>query len=235
MATAVAPAPQHRMRPMDDPLAHLPRTAIFEYRKGRTIYGESQPSTGLYLILDGKVKICHTTRDGDQVVVDIYRTEQLFGESAFCDQSKRPETAIALADTRLMKWAISEIEDLIVRRPQLGMALFQQLVQRRMEFVARIESFSVDSVACRLARALVRFSERLGEEGEDGSVRMMPLTHEFLAQYVGTSREIVTDHMTKFRRRGYLRYSRIGIELYSHRMKDWLRQEPYTKYSGSAG
>jgi len=35
---------------------------------------------------------------------------------------------------------------------------------------------------------------------EDGSVRMVPFTHQMLAQYVGTSREIVTHYMNQFRR-----------------------------------
>ena len=41
---------------------------------------------------------------------------------------------------------------------------------------------------------------------------MMPLTHELLARHVGTSREIVTQHMSQLRRRGLLDYSRSGLE-----------------------
>jgi CRP-like cAMP-binding protein len=71
---------------------------------------------------------------------------------------------------------------------------------------------------------LIRFSERLGHRAEDGSVQMMPFTHELLSQYVGTSREIVTHYMNQFRRQGYLRYSRKGILLYRDALKEWLRQ-----------
>jgi CRP/FNR family transcriptional regulator, cyclic AMP receptor protein len=54
---------------------------------------------------------------------------------------------------------------------------------------------------------------------------MMPLTHELLSQYVGTSREIVTHYMNQFRRQGYLRYSRRGMSLYRDAMRNWLRQQ----------
>jgi CRP-like cAMP-binding protein len=47
-----------------------------------------------------------------------------------------------------------------------------------------------------------------------GQSRGLSLTHELLAQYVGTSLEIVTHYMTQFRRQGYLRYSRQGITIY---------------------
>jgi CRP-like cAMP-binding protein len=53
---------------------------------------------------------------------------------------------------------------------------------------------------------------------------MVALTHELLSQYVGTSREIVTHHMTHFRRLGYLRYSRKGIVLYPEAFREWLNR-----------
>src|SRR6202012_560717 len=152
--------------------------------------------------------------------------DEFFGESAFVGQAHHSEIAVAIEDTRVMSWTITEIEDIAARRPKLAIALLQLLVQRSMDFGSRIESFSVDNIARRLARALIRFSERLGHEAEDGSVQMIPFTHELLSQYVGTSREIVTHYMNQFRRQGYLRYSRKGILLHREAMKEWLRQEP---------
>src|SRR5580658_3150736 len=223
ISMSMAPAPQ--TRPLEDPLAHLPCSTILEYRKGQTIYSQDQPSTSIYLVIDGKVKVCRLADDGRQVVVDIYQPDEFFGESAFLGPAQRTELSLALENTKLMTWTTSEIEDIATRRPRLAIALLQLLVQRSMDFGSRIESFSVDNIARRLARALIRFSERLGHVAENGSVQMIPFTHEFLSQYVGTSREIITHYMTRFRRQGYLRYSRKGIQLHRDAMKDWLRQE----------
>jgi CRP/FNR family transcriptional regulator len=129
-----------------------------------------------------------------------------------------------LENTKVMAWTTNEIEDLILKRPRLSVALVQILVQRTIDFTHRIESFSVDNIARRLARSLIRFSDRLGTAEEDGSVRMTPFTHELLSQYVGTSREIVTHYMNQFRRQGYLKYSRKEIILYRDAFRDWLRQ-----------
>jgi CRP-like cAMP-binding protein len=215
-------APQKQL---EDPLAHLPCSSILEYRKGQVIYNQDQPSTNIYLVIDGKVKVCRMADDGRQVVVDIYQTDEFFGESAFLSSPTRDEQALAIENTKVMTWTTAEIEDIVMRRPRLAVALLQILVQRSIEFGHRIESFSVDNIARRLARTLIRFSERLGQNMEDGSVQMMPFTHELLSQYVGTSREIVTHYMNQFRRQGYLRYSRKGILLYRDAMKDWLRQD----------
>jgi len=109
-----------------------------------------------------------------------------------------------------------------MKRPRLAVALLQILTQRTLDFTHRIEGFSVDNIARRLARSLLRFSERLGTVETDGSVRMSPFTHELLSQYVGTSREIVTHYMNQFRKQGYLRYSRKGITLHREALRGWL-------------
>jgi len=209
---------------LEDPLAHLPCSTIVEYRKGQIIYSQDQPSTTLYLVIDGKVKVSRVADDGHQVVVDIYQADEFFGESAFLNLAHRSEQATALENSKLMTWTTAEIEDIATKRPRLAVALLQILVQRTVDFTHRIESFSLDNISRRLARSLIRFSERLGTVESDGSVRMAPFTHELLSQYVGTSREIVTHYMNQFRRQGYLRYSRKGIILYRDAFKEWLRQ-----------
>jgi CRP/FNR family transcriptional regulator len=209
---------------LEDPLAHLPCSTIVEYKKGQMIYNQDQPSTTIFLIIEGKIKVSRLADDGHQVVVDIYQPDEFFGESALLNLPHRCEQATALENTRLMAWTTAEIEDIVTKRPRLAVALLQILVQRTIDFTHRIESFSVDNIARRLARSLIRFSERLGTAEEDGSVRMTPFTHELLSQYVGTSREIVTHYMNQFRRQGYLKYSRKEVILYREAFRDWLRQ-----------
>ena len=209
---------------LEDPLAHLPCSTIVEYRKGQTIYNQDQPSTSLYLVIDGKVKVVRLADDGHQVVIDIYQPDEFFGESAFLSLPHRSEQATVLEDAKLMAWGTQEIEDIIMKRPRLAVALLQIQVQRTLDMTQRIESFSADNIARRLARSLIRFSERLGTLESDGSVHMSAFTHELLSQYVGTSREIVTHYMNQFRRMGYLQYSRRGIVMYRDAMHQWLRE-----------
>jgi CRP/FNR family cyclic AMP-dependent transcriptional regulator len=224
MATSptALPVPQKQLR--EDPLALLPCSSILEYQRGQVIYNSDQPSTNIYIVIDGKVKVFRTADDGRQIVVDIYQADEFFGESAFLSSAVRDEQAVALENTKVMTWTTSEIMEITMLRPRLAVALLQILVQRSIDFGQRIESFSVDNIAGRLARTLIRFSERLGRSQEDGSIEMMPFTHELLSQCVGTSREAVTHYMNQFRRQGYLRYSRKGIVVYVQSMKDWLRQ-----------
>jgi CRP/FNR family cyclic AMP-dependent transcriptional regulator len=219
-AVSIAAATQ---KPLEDPLAYLPRSIVMEYRKGEIIYGQDQPCNNLYLVISGTVKITRISDHGSQVVVDLYRPDEFFGEAAFVSQSRTSEQAMAHQKTTLMAWRAGDIEAMVMKRPQLALALLQAFGQRAMGFTERIQSLSADSIDKRLARALVRFSERLGTPQTDGSVFMEPLTHELLSQYVGTSRELVTCRMANFRRQGYVQYSRKGITLHRDALRTWIR------------
>jgi CRP-like cAMP-binding protein len=211
-------------KPLEDPLAYLPRSVVQNYRKKQVIYTQDHPATGIYLVIEGKVKISRLAGDGYQVIVGIYRKDEFFGEGALLRLPHLAEQATALDDTRVMTWTTAEIEDIIAKRPRLGVALLQILAQRTLDFANRIESFSHDNIGQRLARALIVLSERLGSQQDDGSVHLFPLTHEFLSHYVGTSREVVTYQMNQFRRQECLRYSRKGIMFRPGALREWLRQ-----------
>ena len=155
--------------------------------------------------------------------MNIYQTDEFFGESAFLHLSRRPESATALENSKLMTWPVYVVEELVMRQPRLGIAFAQMLARRTTEFARRIESFSADNVARRLARCLIRLSERMGDPEDEGSVRMLPFTHELLSEDIGTTREIVTHYMNQFRKQGYLQYSRKGIVVYRDAFDNWLR------------
>ena len=206
----------------EDVLAHLPAASPTQYYKGQAVYGPDNPSKSIYLVVSGTVGVSQIAEDGSEVLLEIFRADELFGESAFGAAARPFERATVLESASLMAWAVSDMEQLVAKRPRLAVALLQVLAQRNAELTRRIESFSTDRVGRRLARSLIRLSERLGAAEEDGVVRMMPLTHETLSHYVGTSREVVTQFMNRFRKRGYVSYSRSGIRLNPGALKTWI-------------
>ena len=218
---------------LEDVLAHLPVASTMEYSKGQMIYGPEHLSQGMYLVVTGKVGISQIAEDGSELLLEIVRPDELFGESAFLGIPPC-ELATAVEQARLMTWSISDLEGLVMKRPRLAVALLQVLAQRNAELTRRIESFSIDTIERRLARSLIHFSERLGTPEKDGSVRMMPFTHALLSRYVGTSREIVTHHMNRFRRQGYVTYSRRSIVLHCDTLKAVLDRTGLPSASASS-
>jgi CRP-like cAMP-binding protein len=218
--------PPPRQKALEDPLVYLPCSHILEYRRGQSIYNRDEPSTSIYLVISGEVEVSFKSEGGHRALIDICQVNEFFGEFALVSSLHRSDEAMATENTKLMSWTAGEIGDIVIKRPQIGVALLQLLVQRIFELSQRIESFTLDNVPRRLAGSLFRLSERLGvTAADDGSITMKAFTHEFLSQYIGTTREMTTRHMIEFRRLGYLRYTRKEIVLYPA-FREWLRRQP---------
>lgn len=207
---------------MEDALMYLPRKGVTEYRKGQVIFDENQPSTGLHLVVQGRVKVTMPLENGTQTLVDIFTTDDFFGESSLLGGAPNIERALSLDGVALMSWTAREIEEQVERQPRLGIALIQMLIQRGLDYEERLVSFAVDKTPERVARSLLRFADRLGNRAEDGSLQIPPLTHQVISEYVGTSREIVTFQMNHLRQQGFLRYSRKGIQVYAEPLREHL-------------
>jgi CRP/FNR family cyclic AMP-dependent transcriptional regulator len=211
-------------REMEDALMYLPRKGVTDYRKGQIIFDEHQPSKGLHLVVQGRVKVTIPLDDGTQTVVDIFTTDDFFGESSMLGSARYSERAVALDNVTLMSWTSQEIDEQVERQPRLGIALIQMLVKRGLDYEERLQSFALDKTPERVIRSLLRFASRLGTPMEDGSIKIPPLTHQVISEYVGTSREIVTFQMNHLRQKGFLRYSRKGIQVYVDALREHLQQ-----------
>jgi CRP/FNR family transcriptional regulator, cyclic AMP receptor protein len=207
---------------IEDALMYLPRKGVTDYRRGQIIFDENQPSKGLHLVVQGRVKVSMPLDDGNQTVIDIFTTDDFFGESSLLGAGFSPERALALDNLTLMSWTAAEIEEQVERQPRLGIALLQMLVKRGLEFQERLQSFALDKTPERVVRSMLRFADRLGSVSEDGWAKIPALTHQVISEYVGTSREIVTFQMNYLRQKGLLRYSRKGIQVHVDNLREYL-------------
>ena len=209
----------------EDPLTYLPRKPVQQYAKGRIIYDGEHPPNDLYVVILGRVKISNTAEDGCQTVGRIVRAEGLFGESCLLAPTNRSETATGLDNVTLMCWSRADIEAQIDREPRLGIALSQYLVRQCLELQDRIESMAVHKTPERVMLALLQLASDLGSSTPDGALRVASLTHHTIAEFVGTSREIVTFQMNRLRRLSLIRYSRKFIDVHGTAMRENLKQQ----------
>ena len=210
---------------IEDPLTYLPRKPVLEFAKRRVIYDAQQPSDHLYVVILGRVKVTNVGDDGSQMVARIVAAEGLFGESCIVSSSRQSESAVALETTTVMSWTSAEIEAQIEREPRLGLALSQYLVRQCIQLQDRIESMAVYKTPERVALALIQLANSLGVRMVDGSTRVPALTHNTMAEYVGTSREIVTFQLNRLRRLGMLRYSRKHMDIFTGAIQQSLQNQ----------
>jgi len=94
------------------------------------------------------------------------------------------------------------------------------VTQSCIEQLDRIESMAVYQVPERVLLALLGFAADIGVSRADGAMRIAPHTHEMIAEYVGSSREIATHEMNRLRTLGLVNYSRKSIET-CIRLRSW--------------
>jgi CRP/FNR family transcriptional regulator len=206
----------------DDPLELLPHTPLREYQKNELLYDFQDRAEHLYLVIDGRVKVARQPEGGREVVLDFYSKDNFFGEAAFLGAEHYGEQAVALDKTSVMAWSVADLRRLMSRTPALGSALLRVVAGKLSDANERIESLCLDPIHKRLIKTLLRLGDRFGQADEQQMMHLLPVTHEHLARYVGTSREIVTQYMNQFRRDHLLRYSRRGVDLDVPALKQYL-------------
>jgi CRP/FNR family cyclic AMP-dependent transcriptional regulator len=159
------------------------------------------------------------------VIIKIVQPEGLFGESCLVGQEVR-ECAMALNNVvHVMAWPRDEIEQLVEKEPRLGLALIEDLVMSALQIQARLQTMATCNAPEKLMVSLLQLARDLGREMPDGAMQMPPLTHQMIAEYVGTSREIVTSEMNRLRRLGLVRYTRKEITVHCNAMEEALRSQ----------
>jgi CRP/FNR family transcriptional regulator len=187
-------------------LPHVERT----FWRGMTIYRLEDPATNIYVVVKGRVKIVRASSEGQQKITSIRYRGEVFGELALAGgtvEARRSDEAVALDTTRVAVIRLQDFQQAARREPAITQTAMQHLTERLAQALRQIESLVFDNNHLRLAKALLDLSNEAARAGES-SVR---LTHEELAELIGSTREVVTGMMIDFRQRGLVDYKRGDI------------------------
>ncbi len=187
-------------------LPHIERT----FWRRMSVYSLEDPAANVYVVLKGRVKIMRSSPEGQQKVISIRYRGDIFGELALAGgevESRRSDEAVALDTARVAVIRAVDFWQAAHRDPSLMRSALQHVTARLAEAHGQIESLVFDNNHRRLARALLDLSNEASRAGES-SVR---LTHEELAELIGSTREVVTGMMIEFRQQGLIDYKRSDI------------------------
>jgi CRP/FNR family transcriptional regulator len=98
-------------------------------------------------------------------------------------------------------------------RPELLTTFMQKISEQVSDALTLLDDFRGRDVASRLARVLVKFSQQYGVKTDSGVRIDLPVTHQDLANMIGTARETVSRNMARFRQKGYVRDASTGQAL----------------------
>jgi len=181
------------------------------YAKGSRLFIEGQPSTGVYLLCGGSVKLSTCSKDGKVIILHIAEAGDILGLSATVSESFQIATAEALEPCRVNFIEKKDFLRFIEQNPQVCFSVLKQLSHDYHTACLQICALGLyASVADKLATLFLGWSEKESEES-DGIHIKIAYTHEDIAQMIGTSRETVTRILKNFRERKLIK--RRGSEL----------------------
>jgi CRP/FNR family transcriptional regulator/CRP/FNR family cyclic AMP-dependent transcriptional regulator len=160
--------------------------------KGAVILYQGEESSTLYFIVDGKVKVSLTNEEGKEVILDILGQGDFFGEMSCLDSQYCSAMVSALTDVRILYLEKEAFLAMIASNPEMMISLLSEMSGRLRRANRMIETLAFLDVAGRISRMLIELAREKGELLEDGSVMIVPPTHQEMASQIGSSREAVT-------------------------------------------
>lgn len=179
-------------------------TASAAYPKGATLFVEGQPSRGVFILCSGRVKLSTSSADGKTLILRISEPGEVLGLPATVTGSSYELTADIIEPAQANFIARNDFLNFLKENGEAALRVAQQLGETYHSAIAEMRTIGLShSASEKLARFLLEWGANSPEE--KGQVRIkMTLTHEEIAQMIGSSRETVTRLLAEFRRKGLL-------------------------------
>ncbi|MCA9473128.1 MAG: Crp/Fnr family transcriptional regulator [Nitrospirales bacterium] len=188
-------------------------TRMVDYRKNEPIYLPGEPSEQVYMLKKGRVKLSKMSHEGRQVTIAILVPGEIFGEVEVLNATPRESIVEALEPVMVCEIQRSDFDRYLKTYPEVGGKVIKFMSGRLRQLETRVGDLVFKSAPARLASLLLELSETMGVM-ENGAVWLqVRLTHQNLANLIGTSRETVSILMTQFAQRGLLKQARRSIQI----------------------
>ena len=188
------------------------------FRAGEVIFHRDDPGQVLYIIKEGKVKICLISPDGQEISLVVFGKGEYFGEFALLDGLPRSADAITLEKVECYTLQRSDFHNVIMKHPRIAIQIMEILCERLRRTDQQVEDLIVLDVYGRVAKKLLELAETHGTKQEDGILINVRLTQQELAAMVGASRESVNKVLGYFTDKQYITTDKHKITL--HRVAD---------------
>jgi CRP-like cAMP-binding protein len=176
--------------------------------RGHPIYLPADAAETVYLLASGCAKICHLTADGKQSLLALIEPGELFGELALFEPGQREEYAEAVERSTVVQIPAAVIHDLLASHPQVSLGVTKLFGLRRRRIERRLKNLLFYSNRERLTHLLLELAEQYGVRGSDGIRLRIQLSHQDLANVIGSTRETVTVVLGEMQQEGLIRIGR---------------------------
>ena len=177
------------------------------------IYFEGDEARHLYLVATGKMKLARNTTSGREVLLDILHSGEYFGSLTIFGGRVHTETAIAQTDCCILKISAEDFEHILSDHPDVTRKVLEAVSQRLAESQEIVKQLSTYTAEQRIASALIRLAEKLGEARGQGVLIQLPFSRQDLAAMTGSTTETVSRVMSRFAGEGWVKSGRKWVTI----------------------
>jgi len=170
------------------------------YKKGEIIILQDTSVEGLYILVSGRLRINRSSEDGRVKVLAILSPGDIIGEMSLLDDESASATVETMEDSRLILIRKEDFQAMLLRYPLVTIEIARILGRRLRSADKEIEELAFYSVKNRLIEALIDLANRHSERTSSGIRVSLRITHQDLADMVGSSRETITRIMNLLER-----------------------------------
>ncbi|MEK7760270.1 MAG: Crp/Fnr family transcriptional regulator [Nitrospirota bacterium] len=179
-------------------------TRMEEVKKRQPLYLPGDPSSNVYLLKRGRVKIANTAPNGKEVTFDILEPGEVFGELDVLEDAPRSTSAETLDDAVICVIPRKDFDQYLAMHPTVMFKLTKLIGLRLKKIQSRVEDLVFRDVPARLAHLLSELGKTEGIADKQGIRLKVKLTHQEMANLIGCSRETVSTTMGQFRDDGLI-------------------------------
>jgi CRP/FNR family transcriptional regulator, cyclic AMP receptor protein len=193
----------------DDKKADLKRiTSMRELNKNEPIYFANDPSTSIFFLKTGRVKIVKYSSDGKENILTLITPGEVFGEMAFLDEKERTDFAITVEPALVCAINKDDLSEFINKTPSLNIKMTKLIGLKLKSFSERIEDLVFKDADQRVISFLLRMIDKNGKNiGEQIFVKPF-LKHQDIAELAACSRQTVNYILTDLRDRNIINFDR---------------------------
>lgn len=200
------PAPTDFIQHLDaEELAALEALGRREHRaRNDFVFIAGSPGRNVYFLRSGRVKIYQPSASGREVILWFCLPGEIFGLAEVTRGGGRSVSALACEACELLCVPEDQFRSLVEARPRIAL-LSMQVLSSRLRLLGEMHAnFVSDDVDTRIAKLILRLAARHGVRHGSELHLALSLTHQEIADMVGTRRQTVTSCLNNMKRRGML-------------------------------
>jgi CRP/FNR family transcriptional regulator, cyclic AMP receptor protein len=174
-----------------------------DYDAGQQILSYDDPSTDVFFLASGKVRVIIYSAEGKAVLFADLRPGAMFGEIAAIDRRARSASVEGLERSTIASLTASQFQSLLLREPVVAVATLRHVAAEVRRLSERVLEFSTLAVQNRIQAELLRLAAEAGRPQGQALLSPAPSLAD-IADRISTHREAVSRELSRLGSTGLL-------------------------------